>query len=197
MYCCCCSVVKSCTTLCKPMDCSMPGFPVLHYLQDLLKFRSTQLVMLRNHLILSAPFSFCLQSFLAPGSFPISWLFTLGGQNVEASFSTLVLPMNIQGWLPFSTVTQSCLTLCNPMDCSTPGFPVHHQLPELAQTDVHWVSDAIQPSHPLSCPFSPAFNLSQHQSLFQWVSYLHHVAKVLELKLQHQCFQWVFKTDFL
>ena len=145
----------------------------------------------------AAPFSFCLQSFLAPGSFLISWLFTLGGQNVEASVSTLVLPMNIQGWLPFSTVTQSCPTLCNPMDCSTPGFPVHHQLPELAQTDVHWVSDAIQPSHPLSSPSPPAFNLSQHQSLFPWVSSLHYVAKVLELKLQHQYFQWVFKTDFL
>ena len=72
----------------------------------------------------------------------------------------------------FSSVTQSCLTLCNPMDCSTPGFPILHQLPELAQTHVHRVSDAIQPSHPLSFP-SPAFTLSQHQCLFQWVSSLH------------------------
>ena len=71
----------------------------------------------------------------------------------------------------FSSVTQSCLTLCNPMDCSMPGFPVHRQLLELAQTHVHRVSDAIQPSHPLSSP-SPAFNLSQHQGLFQWVSSL-------------------------
>ena len=70
----------------------------------------------------------------------------------------------------FSSVAQLCLTLCNPMDCRTPGFPVHHQLPELAQTHVHWVGDAIQPSHPLSSPSPPAFNLSQHQSLFQWVS---------------------------
>ena len=69
----------------------------------------------------------------------------------------------------FSSVTQSCLTLCNPMDCSTPGFPVHHQLPELAQTQVNLVSDAIQPPHPLSSPAPPAFNLSQHQGLFQWV----------------------------
>ena len=67
----------------------------------------------------------------------------------------------------FSSVTQSCLTLCDPMDCSTPGFPVHHQLPELAQTHVHRVSDAIQPSDPLSSPSPPAFSLSQHQSLFQ------------------------------
>ena len=67
----------------------------------------------------------------------------------------------------FSSVTQSCLTLCNPMDCSTPGFPVHHQLPEIAQTHGHRVSDAIQPSHPLPSPSPPAFNLFKHQGLFQ------------------------------
>ena len=74
------------------------------------------------------------------------------------------------------SVAKSCLSLCDPMDCSTPGFPVHHQLPEVARTHVHWVSDAIQPSHPLSPSSPPAFNLSQHQGLFQWVSSLHHVA---------------------
>ena len=74
-----------------------------------------------------------------------------------------------QAWVQFGSVAQSCPTLCNPMDCSTPGFPVHHQLPELTQTHVHWVSDAIQPFHPLSSA-SPAFNLSQCQGLFQWVS---------------------------
>ena len=95
----------------------------------------------------------------------------------------------------FSPVAQSCLTLCNPMDCSTPGFPVHHQLPELAQTHVHRVGDAIQPPHPLSSPSPPAFNLSQHQSL--WVSSSHQVAKVLELQFQHQSFQWIFRTEFL
>ena len=68
----------------------------------------------------------------------------------------------------FSTVAQLCPTLCNPMDCSTPGFPVHHQLPEFAQTHVHWVGDVIQPSHPLSSPSPPAFNVSQHQGLFQF-----------------------------
>ena len=73
----------------------------------------------------------------------------------------------------FSSVSQSCPTLCSPMDCSTPGLPVHHQLLELAQTHVHRVGDAIQPSHPLSSPSPPAFNLSQHQGLFQWVSSLH------------------------
>ena len=97
----------------------------------------------------------------------------------------------------FTSVTQSCPTLCDAMDCSMPGFPVHHQLPEHTQTHVHWVSDAIQPSHPLSSPSLPAFNLSQHQDLFQWVHSLHQVAKVLEFQLQHQFFQWIFSTDFL
>ena len=97
----------------------------------------------------------------------------------------------------FSSVAQSCPTLCDPMDCSTPGFPVHHQLLELAQTHIHWVGDAIQPSHPLSSPSPPAFNLSQHQSLFKWVSSSHQVAKVLEFQLQHQSFQWTPRTDLL
>ena len=93
---------------------------------------------------------------------------------------------------PLSWVAQLCPTLCNPMDCSTPGFPVHHQLLQPAQTHVHWVSDAIQPS-PLSSPSPPAFNPSQHQGLFQWVSSSCLVAKVLQL--QHQSFQWLFRTD--
>ena len=75
------------------------------------------------------------------------------------------------------------------MDCSTPGVPVHHQLPQSTQTHVHWVGDAIQPSHPLSSPFPPALNLSQNQGLFKWVSSSHQVAKVLEFQLQHQSFQ--------
>ena len=87
------------------------------------------------------------------------------------------------------SVIQSCLTLCNPMDCSTPGFPVLHHLLELAQTHVHWVSDALQPSHPLS-PHS-AFSLYQHQGLFQWIDSSHQVARVLQLQLQHQSFQWI------
>ena len=97
----------------------------------------------------------------------------------------------------FSSVAQSCLTLCDPMNCSTPGFPVHHQLPEFTQTHVHWVGDAIQPSHPLLSLPPPAFSLSQHQDLFKWVSFSHQVAKVLEFQLQHQSFQWIFRTDFL
>ena len=98
---------------------------------------------------------------------------------------------------PISSVAQSCPTLCDPMDCSTLGFPVHHQLLELTQTHVHGVRNAIQPSHPLSPPSPSAFDLSQHQGLFQWVSSLHQVAKVLEFQLQHQSFQWIFRTDFL
>ena len=96
-----------------------------------------------------------------------------------------------------SSVAQSCPILCHPIDCSTPGFPVHHQLPKLAQTHIHHVSDATQPSHPLSSPSPPAFNLSQHQGLFQGVSSSHPVAKVLEFQLQYQSFQWIFRTDFL
>ena len=94
------------------------------------------------------------------------------------------------------SVAKSCLTLCGPMDCSMLGFPVPHQLLEPAQTHVHWISDAIQPSHALS-PSTPALNLSQHQDLFKWVGFSHQVAKVLEFQLQHQSFQWIFRTDFL
>ena len=86
-------------------------------------------------------------------------------------------------WSCFTLVTQSCPTLCNPMDCSTSGLTVHHQLPESTQTYVHWVGDAIQPSHPLSSPSPPAPNPSKHQSLFQWISSSHEVAKVLEFQL--------------
>ena len=85
--------------------------------------------------------------------------------------------------LEFSSVAQSCPTLCDPMNRSTPGLPVHHQLPEFTQTQVHRVSDAIQPSHPLSSPSPPAPNPSQHQSLFQQVNSSHEVAKVLEFQL--------------
>ena len=91
--------------------------------------------------------------------------------------------VNVQYLASVSSVAQSCTTLCDPTDCSTPGFTAHHQLPELAQTHVHQVSDAIQPSHPLSSPSPPTFNLSQHQGLLQGVSSLHQVAKVLELQL--------------
>ena len=95
-----------------------------------------------------------------------------------------------------SSVAQWCPTLCDPMDHSMPGLPVHHQLLESTQTHVHWVSDAIQPSHLLSSPSLPTFNLSQHQGLFKWVSSSHQVAKVLESQLQHQSFQWKLSQDW-
>ena len=93
------------------------------------------------------------------------------------------------------SVTQSCPTLCDPMNRSTPGLPVHHQLPKFTQTHVHWVSDAIQPPHPLSSPSLLGFNLSQHQGLFKWVNFFHQVAKVLEFQLQHQSLQWTPRTN--
>ena len=144
------------------MDCRTPGFHVHHQLPEL-----TQIHVYSHwcHPTISSagiPFSFCLQSFPASGSFPKSQFFT-------------------SVW--FSAVTQSCLTLCDPMDCNTPDFTVNDQLPEFTQTHVHWVGDAIQASHPLSSPSPPAFNLSQHQGLFQWVTYSYQVAKALEFQL--------------
>ena len=97
----------------------------------------------------------------------------------------------------FSSVAQSCLTLCNPMNCSTPGLPVHHQPPESTQTHVHRVGDAIQPSKILSSTSLPAPNPSQHQGLFQLVSSSHEVPKGLEFQLQHQSFQRTSRTDLL
>ena len=96
-----------------------------------------------------------------------------------------------------SSVTESCLTLCEPMNCSTPGLPVHHQLPEFTQTHVHRVGDAIQQPHPLSSPSPPAPNPSQHQNLFQWVNSSHEVTKVLEFQLQHHSFQRTPRADLL
>ena len=98
--------------------------------------------------------------------------------------------------IQFSSITQAWPTLCDPMDFSTSDLPVYHQLPEFTQTPIHRVGDTIQLSHPLLSP-SSAFNLSQHQGLFKWVSSSHQVAKVLELQLQHESFQWIFRVDFL
>ena len=124
-----------------------------------------------------------------PLSAAFRWLFCV---HMEFSLHQIFLSYkdtSHNGLVQFSSVTQSCLTLWDPMNGSTPGLPVHHQFPESTQTHVHRVGDAIQPSHPLSSPSPPAFNLSQHQALFQGVSSLHQVAKVLEFQLQHQSFQ--------
>jgi len=96
-----------------------------------------------------------------------------------------------------SVPSLSWVQLCNHMDCSMPGLPVHHRHPEFTLTHVHWVGDAIQPSHSPSSPSPPALSLSQHQGLFKWVSSSHQVAKVLEFQLQHQSFQRTPRTDLL
>ena len=109
---------------------------------------------------------------------------SLPGSSIHGIFQGRVLEWGaIMESVQFSSVAQSCPTLCNPMNRSTPGLPVHHQLLEFTQTHVHWVGDAIQPSHLLPSPSPPAPNPSQHQGLFQWVSSLHEVAKVLEFQL--------------
>ena len=102
-----------------------------------------------------------------------------------------------EAWSVISSVTQSCSTLYDSMDCSMPGLPDCHQFLEFTQIHVHWVGDAIQTSHLLLSPSSPAINLFQHQGLFKWVSSLHQVAKVLEFQLQQQSFQWTPRRDLL
>ena len=114
-----------------------------------------------------------------------------------ANLENSVLIELVKTTVQFSSVAQSCPTLCDPMSCITPGFPVHHQLLESTQTHVHWVSDGIQPSHPLSSLSLPALNLSLHQGLLKSVRSSHQVAKVLEFQFQHQSFQWTPRTDLL
>jgi len=109
----------------------------------------------------------------SPGSWTSSGSWIPRDRKQKLFILLRLIPDHIQ----FSPIAPSCLTLCNPTDCSTPGFPVHHQLPELAQTHVQRVGDAIQPSHPLLSPSPSTFSLSQHQDLFQWVSSSHQVAK--------------------
>ena len=124
-------------------------------------------------------------------------LFLISSASVRSIlFLSIIVP--IFTWnVPFSSVAQLCPTFCDPINCSVPGFPVHHNLLELAKTHVHRVSDAIQPSHHLLSLSSPAFILSKHQSLLQWISLSNQLAKVLEFQLQHQSFQCIFRTDFL
>ena len=117
-----------------------------------------------------------------------SWTSQAWNPSPYLSGSAHSVPFDLQ----FSSVAQSCLTPCDPTDPSTLGLPVPYQLPVLAQTHIH-----CQPSHPLLSPSPPAFNLSQHQGLFQWVSSSHQVAKILEFQLQHQSFQWIFRINFL
>ena len=131
------------------------------------------------------------------GHWLLSWyehLFTGLCIDIDLFFLCPFSVSNELGWVQFScSVVSDSL---RPMDYSMPGLPVHHQFSEFTQTHVYWVSDAIQPSHPWSSP-SPVFSLYQHQGLFQWVSSLHQVAKVLALQLHHQSFQWIVRIDFL
>ena len=123
---------------------------------------------------------------------------TLGNAKVKKVIITFILLLWINTYiLQFSSVAQLCPTLCGPMNRSMPSFPVNHQLLEFTQIYVHRVGDAIQPSHPLSSPFPPAPNPSQHQSLFQWVNSSHEVAKVLEFQLQHHSSQRTPRDDLL
>ena len=149
-WCCCCSsVAEWCLTLHSPMGCRMPGHLFPFYLPWSDETRCHDLCLF-----------VCLSLILGfKPAFSLSF-FTL----IKRFFSSSLL--SAIRVVQFSSVAQSCPTLCDPMDWSTPGFPVLHQLPEIAQTHVHQVSDAIQPSHPLSTPPPPVFNLSQHQGLF-------------------------------
>ena len=167
------SVVQLCPTLCNPMDCSMPGLSVHHQFPELTQINVHQVNDFE--ILIFVVNSFLNSRFIYPTDNLVSFRHSV----------------------QFSSVSQSCPTLCGLMDHSTPGLPVYHQLPESTQAPLHWVSDAIQPSHPLSSPSPPAFNFSQHQGLFQWVSSSHQVVKVLEFQLQHQSFQWTPRTALL
>ena len=177
-------LLQSCLTLCDPIDGSPPGssFPGILQAKTLewvaisffnawkWKVKVKSLSRVRPSVI---PWT---AAFQAPPSM---------GFSRQEYWSGLLLPSLMWSFssVQFSSVAQSCLTLCDPMNRSMPGLPVHHQLPEFTQTHVHKVSDAIQPSHPLSSPSPPAPNPSQHQTLFQWVNSSHEVAKVLEFQL--------------
>ena len=163
--------VLSLVWLCDPMDCSQPASSVHGIFQE----------RLLEWLVIS----------FSRGSSKREINQSLASPEFAGRYFTTVLP----GWLLF--FSHSVVTFCDPMDCSTPGFPVLYHLLEFTQTHVHQAGDAIQPSHPLLSPSPLAFNLSQHQGLFQWVNSSNQVATVLELQLQHQSFQWIFRTDFL
>ena len=172
-------VAQSCPTLCDPIEYSLLGSSV-HGIFQAIVLEAVAISFPRGS---SQPRAWTQVSCIVDRRFTI-WA------TREALFTGL---SSVQ----FSSVAQSCPTLCDPMKSSTPGLPVHHHLLEFTQTHVHWVHDAIQPSHPLLSPSPPAPNPSQHQSLFQWVNPSHEVAKVLEFQLQHQSFQRNPRADLL
>ena len=175
-------VAQSFLTLCDPMDCHLPGSAVHGNSPG-------KNAGVGSHSVLRGIFP-------TQGSNPVS---CTGGRFLTIIWTTRKarVHMYICMYLCLLFFTQSCLTLCDPMDCSMPGFPVPHHLPELAQTLVYQIGDAIQPSHPMLSPSPPAFYFSQYQGLFQWSSFSHQVAKVLEFQFQHQSVQWIFRADFL
>ena len=128
-------------------------------------------------------------SLTSPPEFPFPFFLQSPKVIFTKSYFCSIFSLSNSLSVQFSSGAESCPTPCDPMNCSTPGLPVHHQLPESTQTHVHQVGDAIQPSHPLSSPSPAALNLSQHQGLFKRVSFSHQVAKVLEFQLHHQSFQ--------
>ena len=158
-------VTQLCLTLWNPMDCSTSGSFVHGYIHLRMLERIALLFSRVSSWSRDWTFVFCIA-----GRFFTIWITR---ESSKVTFTSV----------QFSSVAQSCRTLCDPMNHSTPGLPVHHHLPEFTQTHVHWVSDAIQPSHPRSSPSPPAPNPSQHQSLFQSVNTSHEVAKVLEFQL--------------
>ena len=188
------------------MDCSMPGFPLLHYYpkydHPLVAQRVKHLPAMQETWVPSLGREDTLEKEMATHSSTLAWKTPwteepsgLQSQGLAKSWTQLSdkYCTFLFTFIQFNSVTQLCLILCDPMDCSTPGFPFITNY----QTHVHQVSDAIQPSHLLLPSSAPASNLSQHQTLFQWVSSSHQVAKVLEFQLQRQSFQCIFRLDFL
>ena len=173
--CMCVKSLQSCLTLCNPMDCSPQVSSV--------------------HAVLHENTEVGWFALLGGSSRPRDWTYvSLDSCTDRQVITSIILEAQCRkSWYnqifsQFSSVAQSCLTLCDPMNRSTLGLPIHYQLPEFIQTHAHWVGDAIKPSHPLSSPSPPAPNPSQHQSLFQWVNSSHEVAKVLKFQLQQQSF---------
>ena len=157
-------VTQSCLTLCDPMDCRLPGSSV-HGIFQAIVLAWISISFSRS----SQPRDWTWVSRIVDRCFTI-W----ATREVPFTVALVFISSKVH-IVQFSSVTQSCLTLCDPMNHSTLGLPVHHQLLEATQTHVHWVGDAIQPSHLLSSPSPPALNLSQHQGLFQWISSSHQV----------------------
>ena len=172
--------LQSCPTLCDPIDGSPPGSPVPGILQArILEWVAISFFNAWKWKVKVKSLR-CVQLFATPGTAAYRAPPTMGFSRQEY-WSGVPLP-SPSLYIQFSSVAQSCPTLCDPMNRSTPGLPVHHQLPKITQTHVHQIGDAIQASHPLSSSSPPAPNPSQHQGLFQWVNSSHEVAKVLEFQ---------------